>query len=304
MQFVLGIPLMQYGHDHAFLDGDAIGEYAAAAEKAGFDAVSVTEHPIPNERWLGAGGHNAFDPFVELSFAAAATSRLRLLTNITVVTYRNPFLLAKSAASLDRLSKGRLILGAAAGYLKSEFFALGVDFDERNDLFDESLEVLRLTWSGEPVTYEGRHFSARDARALPRPAQDPLPIWIGGNSRLSLRRVAEKAEGWLSFYSPPTLARTARTARLETMDDLAQSLAYLREHAERVGRTKPIDVSSSALTTGAPGTRAFDPNRSIEEVQQLTELGVTWYGVGGFEGERGKAMDAAAQFGEEVIARL
>src|SRR5438552_2928572 len=179
---------MQYGHDHAFLDGDAIGEYAAAAEKAGFDAVSVTEHPIPNERWLGAGGHNAFDPFVELSFAAAATSRLRLLTNITVVPYRNPFLLAKSAASLDRLSKGRL----------------------------------------------------------------------------------------------------------ETMDDLAQSLAYLREHAERVGRTQPIDVSSSALTTGAPGTRAFDPNRSIEEVQQLTELGVTWYGVGGFEGERGKAMDAAA----------
>src|SRR5205085_11960194 len=103
---------------------------------------------------------------------------------------RDPLLLAKAAASRDRRSTGRLILGAAAGHLKSEFFAVGVDFDERNDLFDESLELLRLTWSGEPATYEGRHFSARDARALPRPAQDPLPIWIGGNSPRPPPRVA------------------------------------------------------------------------------------------------------------------
>jgi len=124
-----------------------------------------------------------------------ATSRLRLLTHLAVVPYRNPFLLAKSAATLDKISHGRLTLGVGTGYLKTEFFALGVDFDERNELFDEALEVLPLHWKGEPFSYEGKHFTARDVIARPRPAQDPIPIWIGGNSKLTLRRVAEKAQG-------------------------------------------------------------------------------------------------------------
>ena len=91
-----------------------------------------------------AGGHQTLDPFVALAFAAAVTKRLRLLTYLAVVPYRNPFLLAKAAATLDRLSGGRFILGVGSGYLKTEFFALGVDFDERNALFDEALDVLPL----------------------------------------------------------------------------------------------------------------------------------------------------------------
>ena len=103
---------------------------------------ALTEHPIPGANWLAHGGHQTLDPFVGLAFAAAVTERIRLLTHLSVVPYRNPFLLAKSAATLDRCSKGRFILGIGTGYHKTEFFALGVDFDERNALFDEALEVL------------------------------------------------------------------------------------------------------------------------------------------------------------------
>ncbi|MGY2010280.1 TIGR03619 family F420-dependent LLM class oxidoreductase [Nocardia gipuzkoensis] len=183
---------------------------AVAAERHGFDGFSLSEHPAPGARWLGAGGHQTLDPFVALAFAAAATERLRLITYLTVAPYRNPMLLAKSAAILDKLSGGRMILGLGAGYQKSEFHALGVDFDERNALVDEALAVLPLHWSGEPFSYTGRHFGARDVVARPRPVQRPIPIWVDGNSRLSRRRVTEHAQGWIPMTGGAELSATAR----------------------------------------------------------------------------------------------
>ena len=216
MKFALGVPLMHRGEDNAFLTGEAMAALAQAAEKAGYDALYITEHPIPGDKWLRFGGHHAPDPFIGLAFAAAVTTKLKLLTNLTVVPYRNPFLLAKTVATLDRMSNGRVILGVGTGYLKPEYFAMGVDFEERNDLFDESIEVMRKTWTGEAVTYTGRHFDARDVRALPRPAQDTVPIWIGGNSKLTRRRVAEKAQGWMPMPNPADVARTTRSPVVET----------------------------------------------------------------------------------------
>src|SRR6202042_2279717 len=111
----------------------------------------------------------------------------------SVLPYRNPMLLAKAAASVDILSHGRFILGAGTGYNKSDFHALGVDFDERNTLFDEALEVLPKHWSGEPFSYAGQHFSAREVIARPRPPQQPIPIWIGGTSQLNRRPARPRA---------------------------------------------------------------------------------------------------------------
>src|SRR3954453_9722726 len=153
MQFMFQYPETT-GTEHDMLDPGPVDEVARAAEREGFDGLSFTEHPIPGARWLQSGGHQSLDPFVALAFAAAATTRLRLLTYLSVAPYRNPLLLAKTAATVDVLSGGRLILGLGTGYLKAEFRALGVDFDERNDLFDETLDVLPLHWSGEPFSYE------------------------------------------------------------------------------------------------------------------------------------------------------
>ena len=145
----------------------AIAIIAAAAEEAGFDAVFVTEHPFPGDEWLASGGHHALDPFVALSFAASATSRIRLQTNLVVPAYRNPFLVAKAAASLDHLSDGRLILGIGSGYLRPEFEALGVAFDERNELTDEAISAMRAAWTGRSVTRSGRHWRAEANTMLP-----------------------------------------------------------------------------------------------------------------------------------------
>ena len=171
MKFAYGYPFLQCPPNPAFLDGDTIGELGQAAEHAGFSAAFFTEHPIPAEKWRQSGGHDALDPFVGLSFCAAATSSISLLTNLTVLPYRNPLMLAKTVASLDVLSGGRVILGIGTGYLKGEYKALGVDFDERNDLFDESVEVLRLGVAGRAFQLRGQAFlGAREhiaARASP-----------------------------------------------------------------------------------------------------------------------------------------
>jgi alkanesulfonate monooxygenase SsuD/methylene tetrahydromethanopterin reductase-like flavin-dependent oxidoreductase (luciferase family) len=127
------------GLEGDMLDSGPAGELARAAEGAGWDGFAFTEHPAPGLRWLQAGGHQTLDPFVALGYVAAVTARLKLLTYLSVLPYRNPMLLAKAAASVDILSGGRFILGAGTGYSKSEFHALGVDFDERIERFGKEI---------------------------------------------------------------------------------------------------------------------------------------------------------------------
>jgi probable F420-dependent oxidoreductase len=244
------------------LDPGPIAEVAARAEAAGFDGFSLTEHPVPGARWLEHGGHQSLDPIVALAAAAAATDRIRLVTHLVVAAYRNPFVLAKAAATLDIVSGGRLVLGLGAGYHKAEFHALGVDFDERNELFDEVLDTLPLHWSGEPFSYRGRHFDARDVIARPRPVQSPIPIWIGGNSRLSRRRAAERAQGWMPMLGSPELSATTRTVHIASLDHLAELIAEVRDTAAAAGRTDTLDVLAS-----------YDENTSVADMERA---GVTW----------------------------
>ena len=202
MKFSIQLPTDRVGEGAEFVSAEAIADVAQAAERAGFHAAYVTEHPFPDDRWMRAGGHHALDPFVALSFAASATTSLRVMTNILVLPYRNPFLTAKAAASLDVLSGGRVILGVAAGYLKGEFAALGVDFSERNDLSDEAIVAITRAWSEEGIEMSGQHFSVRGNTMLPRPLQQPRPpIWVGGNARRAIRRAVELGDGWIPFPS-------------------------------------------------------------------------------------------------------
>ena len=155
MQISYGLPTHRVDRPDEFLTAGAIAELAAAAEQAGFAAVYTTEHPFPGDQWLAHGGHHAVDPMVALSFAAAATSTIRLHTNLFILAYRNPFVAAKSVSTLDVLSGGRVILGVGAGYLEPEFEALGATFAERNDRTDEAIVAMRAAWTGESVSFEG-----------------------------------------------------------------------------------------------------------------------------------------------------
>lgn len=272
MQYLIQHP-EPIGIDRDLFDAGDVVPVAKAVEAAGWDGLAFTEHPAPGYRWLAeGGGHQTLDPFVALGAAAAVTERIKLLTYLAVVPYRNPLLLAKSAATVDMISKGRMILGVGTGYLKGEFFALGVDFDERNALFDEALEVMPLHWSGERFSYEGRHFNARDLIARPSPRRS-IPIWIGGNAKITRRRVAAKAQGWMPMSGPPEMATTTRTAHFSGLDDIASAIRELKEMAgERAGE---IDVmvlytDDSILKTGV------DVERHRDMLGRIREAGATW----------------------------
>jgi len=284
------LPTMRVDPPEEWVSGEAVADVARAAEDAGFAACFVTDHPAGDATWLDTGGHHALDPLVALSFAAAATTRLRLLTHVFILPYRNPFLTAKGVLTLDALSGGRFILGTAAGYLRPEFGALGVDFDERNELMDEALDVIRLAWSGEDIAYEGRHFKARGVRMRPLPVARPHPpIWIGGNSHTAIRRAVDRAQGWAPFPSTG-IARAAKTAEVGGLDDLRPRIAYARAYAAEVGRTEPLEICWS-----------LGDASSSDDVRRLEDEGITWATVGFHTADRRSYIDAMRAFADAVL---
>jgi probable F420-dependent oxidoreductase len=294
-------PLLTHPLNPQLVDGGALTRFAKTAEAAGFTGIAFTDHPAPSHKWLNAGGHDALDPFAALAFVAAVTERLLLIPNIVVLPYRNPFAVAKAAATIDALSGGRFVLSVATGYLRSEYRALGVDFERRNELFDEALEVLRGVWTTDEFSYEGSGFIAKGVTANPKPAR--IPVWLGGNSALTRRRVARAADGWNPFPASPRLAETARTQVLESLDDLAPMVEHLRRHTEEAGRDPAtIDI---VFTTGLPGPAeaGFSPAAHLEALKRMAAIGVTWNSIGVPGDSLERAIEALQRYGEEVISR-
>ncbi|EFC81804.1 LLM class F420-dependent oxidoreductase [Parafrankia sp. EUN1f] len=300
MRFIFHYPETS-GTEGDMLDPGPLRDVAQAAERAGFDALSLTEHPVPGARWLESGGHQSLDPFVGLGYVAAATERLRLLTHLSVAPYRNPFLLAKAAATVDKISDGRFTLGIGAGYQKSEFYALGVNFEERNALFDEILDVLPLHWKGEPFSYQGLHFDARNVIARPRPVQDPIPVWIGGNSKLSRRRVAARAQGWMAMSGGPELSTTARTVSIGSLDNLAGMIREVRDTAAANGRTDLIDVSYSYSGVPSETSITAEADRHREALAEIEKAGVTWVVISSHTRSAAETISFIETFGETLI---
>ncbi|MGD9705656.1 MAG: TIGR03619 family F420-dependent LLM class oxidoreductase [Acidimicrobiia bacterium] len=278
-------------------DVSSIASMARAAEDAGFDAVWATDHPAPPDTVNGSGGHHALDPFVLLTAAAAATTRLRLLTYACVLPYRNPFLVAKQVASLDAVSRGRVILGVATGYVEDEFHALGVEFEQRNEASDDAIAVLRRAWTGEPVEGDWPTFRAAAIRTWPRPAQPGgPPIWVGGNSRRAMRRAVELGDGWMPFPSDRARAALTRTAAIGDMADLGKAIVAAKEHARDVGRTAPLDIVFAPLFRET-WSRISEPDRLQESITELTAAGVTYFVMQLPVHTAAEFCDAAARMG-------
>lgn len=300
MQHWTTYPLITHPYHPEFVTGDALARFTRAAEAAGFAGVGFTDHPAPSQKWLAGGGHDALDPFAALSYVAGVTESLRLIPNIVVLAYRNPFIVAKAAATIDALSGGRFVLSVATGYLRSEYRALGVDFEHRNELVDESLEVLRGVWSTDEYAYEGREFVASGVSANPKPAH--IPIWIGGNTPRTRRRVARFGDGWNPFPASAQLAQTARTRVLETLDDLAPMVQHLCSCAESEGRDpETIDVAFTTLQPG-PSDPRFRAEAHLQALDEMAAIGVTWNSVGVPGDSLSHAIEALQRYGDEVIA--
>lgn len=274
MRFMVEYPILSDADGGAWIDPDNIAEFARTAEAVGVDAISLTDHPAPSAKWLEHGGHETLDPFVGLMYVASVTTTLQVMTHLAVLPYRNPFLTAKSIATLDLLSGGRTTFTLGTGYLRSEFAALGVDFAERNEIFDEAVEVMKAAWTGEEVRFEGRHFAAYGVRHSPRPRQRPHPpLWLGGNATVVRQRLAAWGDGWAPLLGSPELIRTTRTPGIAGSADLARLIAEVRERRAQAGRDPEFDVACG-LPERLP-TRASDEQR-LDALGRLSEIGVTW----------------------------
>lgn len=293
MLFSMELPLA--GDTSATVGTKAI---VRAAEDAGFSMLGYTDHPAPSAKWLESGGHPTFDPFAGLAFVAALTRQVRLMTYLAVLPYRNPFLTAKSIATVDRLSDGRFTLVAGCGYLRSEFAALGQNFDSRNDMFEAAIEVIRSVFVDDEFTFDGDGYSAHGVIHRPRPVQLPHPpIWIGGTSRASRRRVARFGTGWSPLVLPESMARSVRSASLSTDSSIAEAIDDLFELTIAEGR----DPTAISIQLDGAIEMGSNPNQTLERCGRLAEIGVTHLVVRPPDAPIQQIVETVLRFGEEVI---
>ena len=269
-------------------------------ELMGIHGLGITDHPAPSQKWLENGGHEAFDPFAMLSFAAAITKKTELFSHLIVLPYRNPLLTLSGMTSVDVLSGGRTTFVFGAGYLRSEYSALGVDFEDRNALFDDAIAVIKMAGGNRAVTHKGPTYDALDQIVKPGFVQLPHPpLWLGGKSNLTMRRIAAWGQGWSVMMGSPTLSKTARTKNIESVADLKEALANLQVLVEANGRSMDeitIQASTPALH---PSTNA-SVEQKINALGELASIGVSWVGADLWSDSISESKDRYQDFSENI----
>jgi len=203
MKIGVVFPQTEIGQDPAM-----IRDYAQAVEAMGYTHILAFDSVIGANPARPGGWDSQYDyrhafhePFALFAFCAAVTRRIELVTGVLILPQRQTTLVAKQAAEVDVLSGGRLRLGIGVGWNPVEFEALGENIHDRGKRVEEQLEVMRLLWTRELVTYEGRWHRVPDAGIKPLPVQRPIPVWMGGESEAVLRRAARLADGWITLQT-------------------------------------------------------------------------------------------------------
>jgi probable F420-dependent oxidoreductase len=263
---------------------------AQAAERLGYDSVWVSDHVIAPEKpdsvypYGGGGPFSApgagtyYEPLTTLAWIAGGTERVRLGISVLVIPLRNPVYAAKTIATLDALSGGRVILGIGVGWLSEEFEALGESrFAQRGPITDEWIEIYRKLWAQDAVTsHAGQHYSFSPLRSMPKPAQRPMklgeqwpgpPIWVGGNTRPALRRTARLGDGWQGLRTGVDETR----ACLEQLDEMLQEVGRSRESVAISARLNVAQQADAAASLDYD--IAGDPDLAAERVGRYQALG-------------------------------
>lgn len=257
MRFSINIP--NFGD---FADARTVAEVAAAAERAGWDGLFVWDHVMHKSHRRAYG-----DPWMLLTAAALATSRIRLGTLVTPVARRRPQQLARQVATLDSISGGRVIFGAGlGGPIDDEFGSFGEPTDPvvLAERLDEGLELLQRYWSGEVVNHDGRHYQVRDVTLLPATVQRPRPpVWVAGfwPHRRPMRRAA-RWDGAVPLFA------AARHGEIPPVDQVRDLVAYVHQH--RDGRPGPFEVVLGGVTPD-------DPAKARDLIGPLMDAGATWW---------------------------
>ncbi|MDX2915343.1 LLM class F420-dependent oxidoreductase [Streptomyces griseiscabiei] len=272
---------------------------ARAADRAGFAYVAVCDHVAIPRRLAPAMSTVWYDPVATLAYLAAVTERVRLLSHVAVVGLRHPLLTAKQYATLDHLSGGRLILGVGAGHVREEFEALGVDFERRGAVLDETVDALRAALGPDEFpSHHGKSYDFENLGQRPRPAQTRVPIWVGGSSPAAVRRAAVRGDGWLPQGDP--------------RDRLPDQIARLRRLREEAGVSAPLTVGAitEPLYVGEPGrdvgrrTLTGRPEALAESLRAYAAMGVDQLQVRFRSRGRTELTDQMEAFGTEVAPLL
>jgi probable F420-dependent oxidoreductase len=239
---------------------DTIAVFATTAESLGYDHIIAYDHVLGASTanrpdWQGPYTDKSMfhEPFVLFSYLAGLTESIELVTAVIILPQRQTVLVAKQAACLDVLSKGRLRLGVGTGWNAVEYEALNMNFHDRGDRSEEQIAVMRQLWAHEVVTFDGRWHRIDEAGLNPLPLRRSIPVWLGGMAPQVIDRVARLADGWFPFFNP----------------NLAQQLEEVRENASRAGRN-PGDIGIEVMTAlGEAGPK------QLEKLKRLEDMGVT-----------------------------
>ena len=235
MEFGLHLPASS-----ATVKAEEVVRFAQQAEALGFYCLTVADHvivpknisvPYPytvDGKYPGTGYH--LETLMTMGYLAGATQRIRFVTSVMILPYRNPIVTAKMLASLDVLSGGRVIVGAGVGWMKEEFETIRTEpFEERGKVTDEYIAAFRELWTSDNPNFNGKYCRFSNIAFLPKPVQKPsIPIWIGGHSKQAIRRAARLGDGWHPIGGVPTIP-------LEP-EDIVKDMSMLREYAEKAGR--------------------------------------------------------------------
>ncbi len=264
-------------------DPDDVVRFVRAAEDGGFRYVVVYDHVLGADRatrpdWAGPYDlHSQFhEPFVLYGYLAALTP-MELVPGVIILPQRQTALLAKQAAEVDVLTRGRFRLGVGIGWNPVEYEALGVDFATRAERYEEQIEVLRLLWTEESVTFSGRFHTIDHAGILPRPVQRPIPIWMGGSVKtVVVERIGRMGDGWICNTAPGPA--------------LEEALGVLRDAARQAGR----DHDTIGLQGIAQPRDADDPMAVLERhVAKWEAAGATHCSISGLGAGRSPADHVA-----------
>ena len=276
---------LAYGIHLASINARFWGEAAELADRLGFESVWMPEHVIVPLDATGSPHHGAehppipsdipvLDVMAVLGHLAARTSRVRLGTHVYNIGLRHPVLTARGAATVDFLSGGRLDLGIGASWLRSEWEALGLDFDTRGRRVDEAIEVCRRLWTEDVVEHSGEFFDIPATAFEPKPVQRPLALHIGGDGPAALRRAATVGTGWMPMN--------------HSLEQLPASIARIEELATAAGRTTPVQIT----LTGDIADEA--------DVDRYVAAGATRVIVRPWQNSR-EALDGMRRFAERFL---
>ncbi|MFJ8668159.1 TIGR03619 family F420-dependent LLM class oxidoreductase [Streptomyces sp. NPDC093600] len=274
-------------------------EIARTADRAGFHYIACCDHVAVPRRLAGAMSTVWYDPVATLSFLAAATEQVRLLSHVAVVGLRHPLVSAKAYATLDHLSGGRLVLGVGAGHVREEFEAVGADFDGRGALLDETVDALRAALGPEEYPeFSGARFAFKELGQRPRPAQERVPVWVGGSSPAAVRRAALRGDGWLPQGDP----REKLPALIARLTDLRAG-AGIEEPLTVGAIVEPLYVGTPAWEVGRR-TLTGAPQALAASLRAYEEMGVHQIQVRFRSRSRTELTDQMAAFAAEVAPHL